>query len=290
MWIASSDGSGVAQVDAQVGFLGPWSPDSQWITYGRLTFLEQPTHPRVRYRTDLERINPVTHDKTLLLTDEESYGVQPLGWSADSHQFLLARIAVNGAWTIHIVDAASGRSTGDKPLPVNGQVRSVNLSADGLHVLVESVRAGQDQLNLYDLDPAQPLLQAQPTLASGPISDQTPVSPVSGLWSARDGRIWLFQRPQPGVTPQTWVLSVQRGSISVIYLQPVRPNVPDVILLPASWSPDEQWFIWRQYPKLYSTVFLQANGQETLTPISLDRPENWMTIFGWIPAAAGSGQ
>jgi hypothetical protein len=288
IWLIHSDGSGLKRITTQAGFLAPWSRDSRWVSYGRLDPLTQAPDPQVLFRTEIWRVNIQDTSANLLLSDSQSYGIQPLGGSAADEQYHIARLSVDGQWTVLSVDPSTGAVLSTLPLPAAGLVRSLSLSPDGQQLLIESVLDGKDTLNLFNLAATGLQPQALPVLASAPMPDQNPVSPVAALWSSKSDHLWLYQAAQPGASPQARVLSAQNQSITVLQVQPLLSQSPAAVLLPASWSPDEQWFIWRQYPRQSSSIFLQSSGLGQLTPLPLEQPGNWIGLFGWVPAAAAS--
>lgn len=286
IWVIHSDGSGLKRLASQAGFLAPWSHDSRWIAYGRLDPLTQVSDPQVLFRTEIWRVNILDSSTNLLLSDSQSYGVQPLGGSAADDSFHIAQLSVEGQWAIRSVDPSNGAVLNTLRLPVAGLVRSLNLSSDGQQILIESVQNGTDTLSLFNLAAKDLQLQALAVLASAPMPDQNPISPVAALWSSKTDHLWLYQSPQPGASPQARVLSAQNQSTTLLQVEPLLSQSPGTVLLPASWSPDEQWFIWRQYPHPSSTAFLQSSGLGQLTPIPLEQPGDWIGLFGWVPPAA----
>lgn len=282
LWIVRSDGSGLIRAASQVNSLGPWSPDSRWIAFERLVLVSEPADAHVPYRTEIYRVSSEGTGMSLLLTDDQAYGIQMLGWTGDAARFLAARIAISGAWSVQSQDVSSGAAVRSQSLPDLGLVRGLSLSPDGSQLIVESSANGRDSLRLLSLSGGVQAQSSSTELASGPIDESAPVSPVTALWSRKGNSIWLHHAARADAPAQAMLLSAQ-GSLITTQVEPALPLSPVETLLPISLSPDDQWRLWQLYPRIYTDVYLQAAGQAKLARIPQAAPDHWITFYGWIP-------
>lgn len=276
LWLAASDGSHLERLASGVGRLYQWTADSSAVAWSRLVELENPREEQIPFRTEVYRSALDGSAPALVFADESAYGVVPLGWSADGARYLAALVGMDGAWSVQAVDASSAERVESWPLPEFDQMRVMRLSPAGDRLLLDAVSGDEDVLSIVPLGSAE--LQATAVLARGVIRAEDSLSPVSGLWSAR-GQVWVATPALPGrddaqvlAAPGTveTVTAALRGSSS---------------LLPESWSPDEQWFAWASYPRVYSDIYVQGAQQGELRKVPSSSPENWISLFGWLGGA-----
>lgn len=283
LWLAASDGSQLERLAGGVGQIGPWSQDSGAVSWSRLVELDEPRDEQIPFRTEVYRSALDGSPPALLLADESAYGVIPLGWPADSGRYLAALIGMDGGWSVHAYDAASGEDVEQWPLPVAGLVRNIQLSPTGDQFLVEEAVGGEDRLRIIALD-GDDKLQAQAVLASQPFNDTSIASPVSGMWSASGERVWVAAAAE-GAPVNAQVMALGPGGAESVQAQPTRASGA-AALLPESWSPDEQWFAWLAFPRPQSDVYVQRSGEDALRKVPLASPDNWISVFGWLGGGA----
>lgn len=284
LWLATSDGSQLERLAGGVGQIGPWSPDSGAVSWSRLVELEEPRDEQIPFRTEVYRSALDGAPPSLLLADETAYGVIPLGWTADGGRYLAARIGMDGVWTAHAYATGDAESVEQWPLPITGLVRDIQLSPSGENLLVEEAVDGENRLRVLPLG-GDDHVQAQAAIASQPFDDSMTASPVSGMWSTSGERVWVASAPADGAPVSAQVMALGPGGAETVQSQPARAGGVEV-LLPESWSPDEQWFAWLAFPRPQSDVYVQRSGEDTLRKVPLSSPENWISVFGWLGGGA----
>lgn len=277
IWLAALDGSPALLLTSGSGFFGHWSPDGVWLTFGRLTPLDQPAGGHVYYRTEIYRISAQDGASNLILTNEQDYALYPLGWAPQGDRYLVAVADITGAWRVEARDPATGDLLQTWPLPPYSLPRRFSLSPDAQSLLVEDLQSGQAVLSIFDLTGQQ--AQSQSILSSAPISDQRPVSPAAALWLPTGRSLWVYRQQQPDSEAVSQVLPLEAAAQSAP--SPALDLPPDTLLLPESISPDAQWRSWRLYPHNYTTAYVQPAADTTLTQITPLQPGSWITHLGW---------
>jgi Tol biopolymer transport system component len=104
-----------------------WSSDSSNIAYIKTITISQEKYRTELYSTDIKGL------KNLLLSDEKSLGINPIGYSPDSKQFYYDRIAPNGdeLWAINILSNSNRFIT---TISI-GSSWNLSLSPDGKEIL-----------------------------------------------------------------------------------------------------------------------------------------------------------
>ncbi len=279
IWTLNSDGTGLTHAAVRAGWLEQWSPDSQWIVYSRLTPLATPADPQVPFRTEFYRAQTDGSTGSLLLSDDSSYAVIGLGWSADG-EYLVARGDTRGYWQISAHDPENGHIRQNWQLPGISNLREITLSPDGSRVLVENLIDGQDTLRVIDLQASS--VQAQSNLTSAAMPDELPVAPFQALWRGV-GDLWLYHQPRSGQGASAGLAGAENDAIL-----PDAITTTDEFLLPVSWSPNESWLLWKMYPYNSTNLYLQRSDSSALTQILAAQPGNWLTPFGWIAVERSS--
>ena len=103
--------------------------------------------------------------------------------------------------------------------------------------------------------------------------------PLKTIWSAAGNLLSL----SPARLRSGWPLSSVIGGAADILLPKLALNGGET-LLPESWAPDESWLVWRIYPHIYNSAYLQKAGATDLTELAPNQPGNWIKVLGWIPA------
>jgi len=277
LWLAASDGSRLERLASGVGRLGQWTADSSMVAWSRLVELEDPREEQIPFRTEVYRSALDGSAPALVFADESAYGVVPLGWSADGARYLAALVGMDGVWSVQAADASSAELVESWPLPEFDQVRAMRLSPAGDRLLLEAASGGEDVLSIVPLGSAE--LQAAAMLARGVIRAEDNLSPVAGMWSAR-GQVWVATPDQP-IHTNAQVLAVPDAVETVTAPQTAALRGSSG-LLPESWSPDEKWFAWASYPRVYSDIYIQGAQQGELRKVPSSSPENWISLFGWL--------
>jgi len=279
IWTLDTTGGSLTRAAFRAGWLEEWSPDSVWIVYSRLIPLAAPRDPQIPFRSEFYRVRADGSTGNILLSDDSSYALNGLGWSADG-EYLVAREDMSGVWTITAQDAASGQTVRTWNLPNTTLIRSISLSPDGTRVLIEDLAGDQQTLLSIDLDASK--IQAQGvSLNSAGFSEALPVAPLQPVWRG-DQDVWVYHLPINGTLASAGIA----GMVNSAGL-PQLPTAPGEYLLPEAWSPDGGWLLWQLYPRSDTELFLQKDSASTLTRIQPDQPGNWLRAFGWVTANGG---
>lgn len=276
LWIMNLDGSEPRMIANQIGYLGMWAPDSKSITVSRWIPIESSGVPVSGWRKEIYLVETEKSEIKLLVADEKSSDIQPVGWSGNEQVFYyVVRATITSAWELWAVNISNGSTY----LQVSSPVETNDIptiSPDGSWLLFTAIKDGQPTLIMLSIDGKQ-----QKNIAQSTTSGES-VSQFTGIWSANSQSILLYISPETG----------QQSSFEIVSLHTMeKQSFPITVSLTETegylaligWSPDEKWAIAREYPtQPQSTLYIIKIDSGEMTKMPLTLPSNWLIPFGWV--------
>jgi len=240
-----------------------WSPDSLSIVYAKTIILSQE-----KYRTELYSYSIDPNGlKKILMTDEESLGIYPIGYSPNGKQFYYDRIIPEGD-ELWVINLNSNLNRFIAKISI-GMAWNLSLSPDGKEILgsvIESRSPASYAVISISINDKKRYVwtkgsQRHYTPIWGPNINDITTNIPTGNYDIYQGELKILNR--------MFNSEVQLGSSN------------EWMNVPYSWSPDKHWLIFERYHNLGSNRDLNIMDYEGVVRQTLTSP-NWLGFVGWI--------
>lgn len=275
LWVMNSDGAAPHRVADQVAWVHPltlWAPDSRSLMFGRRVPLENPAGAQVALRTEFYVVSVNGPPPRLLLVDDTSHDIQPVGWVPDGQLFYYAKWqTLQDRWELWRVDMLSDAPQYQTSAP-SPNAESPLLMPDGMHIIYSLTDGGQRVLVMSSIDGRE-----QKTIIGGARGEQ-PINRYVAIWSV-DGQNILVHVPPEGEQPfRLEQINLKTGQRRTVITGSAGSTE---FLIPRSWSPDGAWLVVLKYPRIQSIAYLLDATRGGMAQIPLTQPSNWITWLGW---------
>ena len=275
LWVMNSDGADPYRVVDQVAWVHPltlWAPDGRSLMFGRQVPLENPAGAQGSLRTEFYVVSVNGTPPRLLLVDDTSRDIQPVGWVSDGHFFYYAKWrTLQDGWELWRVDLSSGAPQYQTFAP-SPNAESPLLMPDGMHIIYSLTDGGQRALVMSSIDGRE-----RKVIIGGARGEQ-PINRYVAIWSV-DGQNILVHVPPEGAQPfRLEQINLNTGQRRTVITGSVGSAE---FFIPRSWSPDGAWLVVLKYPRIQSFAYLMEATGGVMTQIPLTQPSNWITLFGW---------
>lgn len=276
LWIMNLDGSEPRMIANQVGYLGMWAPESKSIIVGRWIPIANGESPASGWRKEIYLVETEKSEMKLLVADDKSSDIQPVGWSSNGQVFYyVVRATITNAWELWAVDISNGSTH----LQVSSPIETNDvpaLSPDGSWLLFTAIKDGQSTLIVLSIDGKQ-----QKNIAQSITSGES-ISQLTGIWSANSQNILLYIPPETGQQSSFEIVSFHTMEKQSFPITISLAEIESYLAL-IGWSPDEKWAVVREYPtQPQSTLDIIKVDSGEMTKMPLTLPSNWLIPFGWV--------
>lgn len=276
LWVMNLDGSESRMAANQVGYMGMWSPDSKAIIVGRWIPIEDNGSPASGWRKEIYLVDTDRSEMKMLVADEKSSDIQPVGWSSSGQVFYyVVRATITSAWELWAADISNNSTHFQVSSPFETNDTPV-LSPDGNWLLFMVIKDGQPTLIILSIDGKQQKIITQE------IMNDESASQLTGMWSANSQSVLFYIPSETGQQSNLEIVSLGTMKKQSFPITTALGRIENYLTL-IGWSPDEKWAMMRESPtQPQSTLYIIKFDSGEITKIPLSLPSNWLIPFGWI--------
>ncbi|MBC8492621.1 MAG: hypothetical protein ISS50_01530 [Anaerolineae bacterium] len=277
LWVLDVDSSAPRKLAEGLDYyVNIWSPDSRTVVCKKNVPIANPPDDNIPVRTELYVVDIDSGEQRLLLADDTSYGLSPLGWSPEGTLFYYLRITSAGEYELWAVDVA--RDTSQFKAFIHNDITSgISISPEGEYLLASPLESREPAISyalvILSIDGTE-----RKTILSGTTGDK-PINRHSAIWCSSGTRLAMRVPPEANQPAKLQIMDLGTGQRRTIATAEA-PNAEE-FLIPRSCSPDGKWLVVMKYPTMHLDVFLMTSdgsGQQKLPA----EPGNWVKFAGWL--------
>jgi Tol biopolymer transport system component len=278
LWVLDVDSSAPRKLAEGLDYyVNIWSPDSRTVVCKKNVPIANPPGDNIPVRREFYAVDIDSGEQRLLLADDTSYGLSPVGWSPEGTSFYYRRITLAGEHGLWAVDVA--RDTSQFKVFIHNDIASgISISPDGEHLLVVSLLESREPTISYALVILSIDGTERKTILSGTTGDK-PINRHSAIWCSSGTRLAMRVPPEANQPAELQIMDLRTGERQTIAA--AEAPTAEEFLIPLSCSPDGKWLVVEKYPTMHLDVFLMksdGSGQQKLPA----EPGNWVKFAGWV--------
>jgi Tol biopolymer transport system component len=269
LWLLQTDGSYFQPASQTTCSWYAWRQDSQALAL----FTQTLANNTSTVKTRITQLNLFTKETSLILEEDATFDLKPLGWSSGGAEFVVMSLNQAGNWSVASINLERNARIELFHLPATDLLRNAWLSPSGAYILLDIIRSNEALLLLSTLDGDQ-----QVNVASVGVGLFSTPLPFTAIWSP-DGQRLLINQPSAGQTATTWKTYELQGVASV----PINLGVvdPSHILRLLAWSPDGKWLTMAESPFPYSRLYIKEISADDRLLLPLEKSDNQASWLGW---------